>query len=100
MESQALSAMQNGCKLGNGVRKVSEKHLIEAIARRYMEMPRKKRVAIVREFAARSAADKRFFRTYFPELFTEAFPHPKPGARPASARARQRRATRKMPRGS
>jgi len=72
---------------------MSEKHLIEAIARRYREMPRNKRVAAIRRFAARSAADKRFFRRYFPDLFTEAFPPPKPGTRSASARSRMRRAT-------
>ena len=71
---------------------MSEKHLIEAIARKYKELPRKKRVAIVREFATRSAADKRFFRRYFPELFAEAFPASAAGARPAVARRSARAA--------
>ena len=72
---------------------MSEKLLIEAIARKYMEMPRKKRVAIIREFATRSAADERFFRRYFPELFNEAFPTSAASARPGSARRRTRHAT-------
>ena len=72
---------------------MSEIHLIKAIARRYKEMPKKKRVAIIREFAARSAADKRFFRRYFPELFNEAFPNTTTDARSGSARPRARRAT-------
>ena len=72
---------------------MSEKLLIEAIARKYMEMPRKKRVAIIREFATRSAADRRFFRRYFPELFNEAFPTSAAGVRPGSARRRTRHAT-------
>ena len=72
---------------------MSEKLLIEAIARKYMEMPRKKRVAIIREFAARSAADKRFFRRYFPALFNEAFPNSAARAGSGSARRRNRRAT-------
>ena len=70
---------------------MSEKLLIEAIARKYMEMPRKKRVAIIREFATRSAADKRFFRRYFPDLFNEAFPAAAAGGRSGSAGLRARR---------
>ena len=77
---------------------VSEKHLIEAIACKYMEMPRNKRVATIRRFVARSAADKRFFRQYFPDLFIEAFPPLKPDARSAGARQSARRAApRKRP---
>jgi len=70
---------------------MSEKDLIAAIDRKYKEMPRKKRVAVIREFAARSAADKRFFRRYFPELFNEAFPVSAAGARSGSAGSRARR---------
>jgi hypothetical protein len=71
---------------------MSEKDLIAAIDRKYKEMPRKKRVVIVREFANRSVADKRFFRRYFPELFNEAFPISRAGACTGSARQRARRA--------
>jgi hypothetical protein len=87
-----LSGAQIGCKLIAGVKTMSEKHLIAAIARKYKEMPRKKRVTIVREFAARSAADKRFFRRYFPEFFNEAFPTSAAGARSRPARRGVRRA--------
>ena len=52
---------------------MTEADLIEEIARRYKEMPRKKRVATIRKSAAKSAADKRFFRRYFPDLYQEAF---------------------------
>jgi hypothetical protein len=69
---------------------MSEKDLIAAIARKYKEMPRKKRVAIIREFAGRSEADKRFFLRYFPDLYNEAFPTLAAGARPGSARRRAR----------
>jgi hypothetical protein len=72
---------------------MSEKDLIAAIDRKYKELPRKKRVAIIREFSARSAADKRFFLRYFPDLYNEAFPTPAAGARPESVRRRARRAT-------
>ena len=75
-----------------GVKPMSEKDLIAAIDRKYKEMPRKKRMAIIREFANRSAADKRFFRRYFPELFNEAFPISPAGARTGSARRRARHA--------
>jgi hypothetical protein len=71
---------------------MSEKDLIAAIDRKYKEMPRKKRVAIVRELATRSAADRRFFRQYFRDFFNEAFPSSKAGARTGSARRRARRA--------
>ena len=72
---------------------MSEKDLIAAIDRKYKELPRKKRAAIIREFASRSAADKRFFRRYFPELFKEAFPASAAGARSGSVRRHTRRAT-------
>jgi hypothetical protein len=72
---------------------MSEKHLIEAIDRKYKEMPQKKRVAIIREFASKSAADKRFFLQHFPDLYNEAFPTQATDARPGSARRRARRAT-------
>jgi hypothetical protein len=88
-----LSGLQIGCKLLAGVKPMSEKHLIAAIDRKYKEMPRNKRVAIIREFAARSTADKRFFRRYFPEVFNEAFPTSAAGARPGPTQRRARRAT-------
>jgi hypothetical protein len=92
-DSSLLSGLLIGCKLLARVKPMSEKHLIAAIDRKYKELPRKKRVAIIREFATRSAADKRFFRRYFRELFNEAFPTSSTGARPGSARRRTRRAT-------
>jgi hypothetical protein len=88
-----LSGLQIGRKLLAGVKHVSEKDLIAAIDRKYKELPRQKRVAIIREFAARSAADKRFFLRYFPDLYNEAFPAPAADTRPGSARRRARRAT-------
>ena len=72
---------------------MSEKHLIEAVARRFREMPRNKRVASIRKLASKSAADERFVRRYFPELFKEAFPSSAARARSVSARRRARRAT-------
>jgi len=88
-----LSGTQIGCKLIAGVKPMSEKHLIEAIDRKFKEMPRNRLVGNIREFAARSAADKRFFRRYFSELFNEAFPSSTAGVRPGSARRRNRRGT-------
>ena len=70
---------------------MSEKDLIAAIDLKYKEMPRNKRVAIIREFASRSAADKRFFRRYFPDPFNEAFPAAAAGGRSGSAGSRARR---------
>jgi hypothetical protein len=72
---------------------MSEKNLIDAIARRFKEMPRNKRVASIRRLAAKSAADERFVRRYFPELFNEAFRPSVAGVRSRSARPRARRAT-------
>jgi hypothetical protein len=76
-----------------GVKPMSEKHLIEAVARRFKEMPRKKRVASIRKLASQSAADERFVRRYFPDLFNEAFRPSAAGARSGSARPRARHAT-------
>lgn len=72
---------------------MSEKHLIEAVSRRFKEMPRQKRVASIRKLASKSAADERFVRRYFPDLFNEAFSPSAEGARSGSARPRARRAT-------
>jgi hypothetical protein len=85
--------LQIGCKLIAAAKPMSEKHLIAAIDRKYKEMSQKKRLAVIREFAGRSAADKRFFRLYFPGLFNEALPTSSTGARPGSAGRRNRRAT-------
>jgi hypothetical protein len=60
-------------------------------------MPRNKRVAIIRKFAARSTADRCFFRRYFPELFKEAFPTSAADARSGSARRKKRDAKRQWP---
>jgi hypothetical protein len=76
-----LSGNAISCKLLAGANSLSKKHLIEAIAKRYWELPQTKRVADVRSFVARSAEDKRFFRRYFRELFDEAFPSLKTSAR-------------------
>jgi len=65
---------------------MSEKHLIEAVSRRFKEMPRKKRVASIRKLASQSAADERFVRRYFLDLFNEAFRPSAAGARSGSAR--------------
>lgn len=52
---------------------MSEKHLIEEIARRYKAMPRAARIAEIREMASRSRWDDQFVRRTFPELYREAF---------------------------
>jgi hypothetical protein len=72
---------------------MSEKDLIAAIARKYKEIPRNKRVAIIREFASRSAADKRFFRRYFAKLLNEAFHASASDSHSGSSRRRARGAT-------
>jgi hypothetical protein len=72
---------------------MTEQDLIHAVADRFREMPRKKRMASIRKLASKSAADERFVRRYFPDLFKEAFPSSVAGARSGSARPRARRAT-------
>jgi hypothetical protein len=54
---------------------MSEKHLTAAVALRFKQMPRNKRVASIRKLASKSAADERFVRRYFPDLFNDAFLH-------------------------
>jgi len=72
---------------------MSEKHLIEAVARRFKEMPRKKRVASIRKLASKSAEYERFVRRNFPDLFKEAFRPSVADAHSESTRPRVRRAT-------
>ena len=72
---------------------MTEANLIEAVARRFKDMPRNKRVASIRKLAAKSAADEKFIRRNFPELFNEAFRTSAADARSRSARRRVRRAT-------
>jgi hypothetical protein len=72
---------------------MTEQDLIDAVAKRFKEMPRKKRVTSIRKLASKSAADERFVRLYFPDLFKEAFPSSGARGRSVSARARARRAT-------
>ena len=59
---------------------MSEEHLIEAIAAGYKALPRRKRVAEVRKFVARSGADAKFIQKFFPDLYQEAFRPPAPSA--------------------
>jgi len=63
---------------------MTEADLINEIDRRYKEMPRKKRVTTIRDLADRSAADKQFFRRYFPDLYAEAL---RPSKAPAPSRS-------------
>lgn len=74
---------------------MSEKHLIEAVARRFREMPRNTRVASIRKLRAKSVADERFVRRYFPDLYQEAFRAPASlaGGRSESSRQRPRHTT-------
>ena len=72
---------------------MTEQDLIHAVADRFREMPRKKRVASIRKLASKSAADERFVRRYFPDLFREAFPSSAAGGRSVTGRRRARHAT-------
>jgi len=71
---------------------MSETHLIEAVARRFKALPKKERVRSIRVFAAKSEADKRFIRRYFPDLFEEAFRSSAAVPRSKTRRQRARRA--------
>src|SRR5260221_8308727 len=59
---------------------MSEKHLQEAIVRRFKAMKRPERIAAVRKLASGSADDEAFVRDYFPDLYREAFLSPRPAA--------------------
>jgi len=76
---------------------MSEKHLIQAISARYKALPRRKRVAEIREFADRSADDSKFIQKYFPDLYREAFraPASSAGGRSAATRRSKRAAKRR-----
>lgn len=74
---------------------MTEQDLINAVADRFKQMPRKQRVASIRKLASKSAADERFVRRHFPDLVEEAFPSSAARGRSLSVRPRARRA---MPR--
>lgn len=77
---------------------MSEKHLIEEIARRYKAMPKAARIAEIRKMASGSARDASFVRRTFPELYREAFSRRRPraaGARLGSTQSQKRAARRR-----
>lgn len=49
-----------------------EEHLIREIARRFRRTPASKRIAEVREFMSRSAANRKLIEKAFPEFYREA----------------------------
>lgn len=76
---------------------MSERHLIEEIARRYKAMPKGERIAEIKRMASGSAWDARFVQRTFPELYAEAFTRRRPRAgraRSGSAPQRKRAARR------
>ena len=52
---------------------MTEQDLMNAVARPFKELPRKKRVTNIRKLLSESAVDERFVRHYFPDLLNEAF---------------------------
>jgi hypothetical protein len=49
-----------------------EEYLVQEIARRFKRTPRAKRIAEVKEFMNKSAANRQLIKKSFPDLYAEA----------------------------
>ncbi|OFW42400.1 MAG: hypothetical protein A3J28_14665 [Acidobacteria bacterium RIFCSPLOWO2_12_FULL_60_22] len=53
---------------------MAEKHLIDAISKRFKSMSGRKRAEKIRKLASESSENRKFIKKTFPDLYQEAFP--------------------------